>query len=168
MKLLVHSQTSTDAPWSLGNDKYLHLALYSECNYLSMLGLKLIHVSSENLKGVALYYLTLPDHAIWSTFYYRGLTSPDMDKFPVECIGGNDLSIPKRRTLKNLGMSKSFIPHFIIDAIKTRILSYFIIAPEKELFCPRSSICFMFVFFQTFLGWVDWKLKRKYAWLLNE
>ena len=33
--------------WSLGMDKLFHLTLYNECNYLSMLGLKSIHVSER-------------------------------------------------------------------------------------------------------------------------
>ena len=34
--------------WSLGMDKQFHPTLYSGCNFLSMLGIKLIHVSKRN------------------------------------------------------------------------------------------------------------------------
>ena len=34
--------------WSLGMDKKFHLTLYWVCDYLSMLGLKLIHVSKSS------------------------------------------------------------------------------------------------------------------------
>ena len=43
MKLLIHSQTSTAAPLKFGNGQVT--TLYNGCNYLSMLGLKLNHVS---------------------------------------------------------------------------------------------------------------------------
>ena len=33
--------------WSLGMDKKIHPTLYDGCNYLSMLGLKLIHISKR-------------------------------------------------------------------------------------------------------------------------
>ena len=36
--------------WSLGMDKQFHLKLYNGCNYLSMLGLKLNHVSKKGLR----------------------------------------------------------------------------------------------------------------------
>ena len=45
MKLLIQSQTSTMQPWSLGMDTLFHPKLYWECDYLSIIGLKLIHVS---------------------------------------------------------------------------------------------------------------------------
>ena len=38
--------------WSLGMDKYLHTTLYNGCNYLSMLGLKLNHVSKRGPCGL--------------------------------------------------------------------------------------------------------------------
>ena len=38
-KLLTHSQSSGHSHWSLGIDKYFHLALYWACDYSSMLGL---------------------------------------------------------------------------------------------------------------------------------
>ena len=34
--------------WSLGMDKWFHPTFYNECNYLSMLGLKLNHVSKRS------------------------------------------------------------------------------------------------------------------------
>ena len=36
--------------WSLGMDKWFHPTLYNGCDYLSMLGLKLIHVSKRGLR----------------------------------------------------------------------------------------------------------------------
>ena len=47
MKLIIHSQTSTVAPFPLGMDKKFHLPLYDICYYLSMLGLKFIHVDKR-------------------------------------------------------------------------------------------------------------------------
>ena len=37
--------------WSLGMDMQFHLTLYQACNYLSMLGLKLNHVSKRGHRG---------------------------------------------------------------------------------------------------------------------
>ena len=37
--------------WSLGMDKKFHPALHNRCNYLSMLGLKLTHVSKSRKTG---------------------------------------------------------------------------------------------------------------------
>ena len=45
MKLLIHSQTSTVAPLKLGMDQWFHPTPFWACSYLSMLWLKLIHVS---------------------------------------------------------------------------------------------------------------------------
>ena len=45
MKSLINSQTSTVVRWSLGMDKQFNPTLYNECNYLSMLCLKLNHVN---------------------------------------------------------------------------------------------------------------------------
>ena len=46
MNLIIHPQTS--AVWSLGMDKYFHPTLYSVCNYSSMLGSRLNHVSKRS------------------------------------------------------------------------------------------------------------------------
>ena len=45
MELLNHSQTLTCTHWSLGIDKLFHPTLNRVCDYLSMLGLKLIDVN---------------------------------------------------------------------------------------------------------------------------
>ena len=39
--------------WSLGMDKWFHTTLYNGCNYLSMLGLKLNHVSKRGRRKSA-------------------------------------------------------------------------------------------------------------------
>ena len=43
--------------WSLGMDKLFHPALYWACNYLSVIGLKLIHIIKETL-GVLVYSIS--------------------------------------------------------------------------------------------------------------
>ena len=47
MKLFIHSQTSAVQPLKLEMDKWFHSTLYNGCNYLSVLGIKLIHVSKR-------------------------------------------------------------------------------------------------------------------------
>ena len=47
MKLLIHSQTSTVQPLKFGNGYIISPTLYWACDYLSMLGLKLIHASQR-------------------------------------------------------------------------------------------------------------------------
>ena len=79
MKLHIHFQTSTVHALKLGNDNF-HPTLYLACDYLSMLGLKLIHV----LKGaprrcwqmlyvqiwnIALKLQKLVDHIILPAIY---------------------------------------------------------------------------------------------------
>ena len=49
MKLLIHPHTSS--PWSLGIDKSFNRTLCWACDYLSMLGLKVIRVSKRRPKG---------------------------------------------------------------------------------------------------------------------
>ena len=49
MKLLIHFQTSTVQLLMFGMDKWFHTTLYWAPDYLSMLGLKLIHVSKRAL-----------------------------------------------------------------------------------------------------------------------
>ena len=51
----IHSPTSM-VVWSLGMDKLFNLTHYNGCNYLSMLGLNIIHVSN---RGLWLYSLDL-------------------------------------------------------------------------------------------------------------
>ena len=48
MNLLIHSQISTAAPLKWEWTQF-HLTLYNEHNYLSMLGLKIIHISKRTL-----------------------------------------------------------------------------------------------------------------------
>ena len=50
VKLFIHSQTSTVAPLKFGNWKIIPPTLYNGCSSLSMLGLKLIHVSKRALR----------------------------------------------------------------------------------------------------------------------
>ena len=47
MKLLIHSLVSTVAPLKFRNVWIIHFTLYNGCDYLSMLVLKLIHVSKR-------------------------------------------------------------------------------------------------------------------------
>ena len=49
MKLRSHSQTSVVV--GLGMDEQFHLTLYDGCNYISMLRLKLIHVSKRGYRS---------------------------------------------------------------------------------------------------------------------
>ena len=44
---IIHSQTSKVHRWSLEKDKWFHPTLYWACGYLSMLGLRLIHISKR-------------------------------------------------------------------------------------------------------------------------
>ena len=47
MKLLIHSKLQRLHHWSFGMGMWSHPILYNGCNYLTMLGLKLIHVSKR-------------------------------------------------------------------------------------------------------------------------
>ena len=49
MKLLIYSQTLTVTPLELGTDNQLHLTLCNGCNYVSMLGIRLIRVHKTGL-----------------------------------------------------------------------------------------------------------------------
>ena len=48
MKLLIHSKLKRLHRWSLGMDKLYHPIPYGGCNYLSVLGLNLNHVSKRD------------------------------------------------------------------------------------------------------------------------
>ena len=57
--------------WSLGMDKYIHPTFYNGCNYLSMLGLKLNHVSKRGHRNI-IYALTkdiLTNKMHWNWFF---------------------------------------------------------------------------------------------------
>ena len=56
MTLLNHSQTPTIAPLKFGMDKRFLPSHYNGCNYLSMMGLKLIHVSKRGPWSVSCVY----------------------------------------------------------------------------------------------------------------
>ena len=47
IELFIHSQTSTIQPLKFGMDKWLYPTLYWACGYLSIRGLKLIHVDKR-------------------------------------------------------------------------------------------------------------------------
>ena len=47
MKLIIHSQTSAVQPLKFGNGYVIHSIFYKACDYLSMLGFKLNHVSKR-------------------------------------------------------------------------------------------------------------------------
>ena len=66
MKLLIHSQTSRSHRWSLWMDKWFQPGFYWAFGYLSMLGLKLIHLNQL----WPLLWLSYWYPAIWS-FQYR-------------------------------------------------------------------------------------------------
>ena len=50
MTLLIHSQTSTVQPLKFGTDVLCHPTLHWVCDYLSMYGFRLIHVSKMGLR----------------------------------------------------------------------------------------------------------------------
>ena len=55
--------------WSLGMDKKFHLTLYNGCNYLSMLGLKLNHISKRGPWRLLLaHYLAIPPQGLCNAF----------------------------------------------------------------------------------------------------
>ena len=84
MKLLIHLQTSTCNRWILGMDKWIRPTLYRACDYWSMLGLKLVHVSEGakllnpgSYRGVKRVADGL-EPMVASTGWYRGIeTSPN-------------------------------------------------------------------------------------------
>ena len=51
--------------WSLGIDKLFHPTLYWACDYLSMSGLKLNHVSKRGPRGMFLKIVLYFDNLIW-------------------------------------------------------------------------------------------------------
>ena len=53
MKSLIHSQTSTVAPLKFGNGYVISSLTLLACEYISMLGLKLIHVSERVRRPIA-------------------------------------------------------------------------------------------------------------------
>ena len=70
MKLLIHYLSIPKLHllhrWSLGMDKLFHPTLYSACDYLSMLRLKLIHVneSGPRSKNIDLALPQYSDHSL--------------------------------------------------------------------------------------------------------
>ena len=56
--------------WSLGIDKQFHPTIYDWCNYLSMLGLKLFHVSKRGHRG-PFYWHRLTEIMTWMSNYVR-------------------------------------------------------------------------------------------------
>ena len=63
--------------WSLGMDKLFHPTHYWACNYLSMLGLNLIHVSKRS-------YSSYDDLVPWCLYEYSGLS--ELNLFGTERI----------------------------------------------------------------------------------
>ena len=67
--------------WSFGIDKYVCTILHNGCNYLSMLGLKLIHVSKRVTRSIA----------VWSDCLFSGTHRYSLDTSPL-CV--TDTTIP--------------------------------------------------------------------------
>ena len=93
--------------WSLGKDELFQSTPYNWCNHLSMLGLKLIHVS---------------ERGCWDPFYWHGLTliplwmnnhipSKSWDKipYPLQNYKGGTVEVRKWRS--------NFTPYFIASVI---------------------------------------------------
>ena len=57
MKILIHSQLQRCSRWSLGRDRYFRSTLYWKYGLLSMLGIRLIHVSKRFTGASFLYYI---------------------------------------------------------------------------------------------------------------
>ena len=52
MKLIIHPKLQRFHRWSLGMDKLIHSTIYNGRNFLSMLRLKLTHVSKTSLRNI--------------------------------------------------------------------------------------------------------------------
>ena len=50
MNVLIHCQTSTAQPLKFGNWQVISSHIYNGCDYLSLLGLRLIHVSKRGIR----------------------------------------------------------------------------------------------------------------------
>ena len=81
MTLLIHSQTTTVAPLKFGNGYQFHPMLYDGCNYSSMLGLKLIHVSKRDPCSIPMDYHIQHSTGLW--FCHNTLC----ETFPVSTHG---------------------------------------------------------------------------------
>ena len=55
-EILIHSNISTAHLWSLGMDKWFHPKLYWTCDYLSMLGLELNHISKSYVQRLFMWF----------------------------------------------------------------------------------------------------------------
>ena len=69
MTLFIHSQTSTVASLKFGMGKLFHPTLYNGCNYLSILGLKLNHVSKRGYWCQSWFSWTTVEVVIWMSDY---------------------------------------------------------------------------------------------------
>ena len=73
VEILYLFQTSTVHYWSTGMDKWFHLILYNECNYLSIL--KLTHVNTKGAPGNCLLSKDIFSYSIKSIcLTYQSLT----------------------------------------------------------------------------------------------
>ena len=77
VRLFIHSLTSMVAPWRWGTNKLLHPTLNWKCDYLSMLGLKLNHISKNGAKKIrystfalclGLFWFKIHQFVIWYFF----------------------------------------------------------------------------------------------------
>ena len=62
--------------WSLGMDKLFHPALHNGCNYISMLGLKFIHVGKWNSWGLVKKF-----HVLWVNNGYNNTSDLEPSAF---------------------------------------------------------------------------------------
>ena len=64
-------------------DKWFHLTLYNRCDYLFMLGLKLIHVSKRVHGSAAKLSWQIKYHSKWTILHLYINASPDLNLTPL-------------------------------------------------------------------------------------
>ena len=103
MEIRIHSQIQRLHLWSLGMDKWFHLTIYNGCNYLSILGLKLNHVSEKGPRR--LQCTVLQKIAIKDTL------SRDNNRI-FSVVKSNQLESARQNASQHISSTKNF--HFLL------------------------------------------------------
>ena len=126
--------------WSLGMDKYFHPTLYNGCNYLSMLGLKLNHVSkwgSKSAKWDNFDWTRATLNILMQSLKYKApcITRTSV---PVVCISRTNWSLaPMKKGSNNLS-HLNFDKYFVFRNIQsTKRLNHLLAGALSTLaMCP--------------------------------
>ena len=135
IKLLIHSQTSTVQLLKFGNGKVISFDTLLACDYLSMLGLKLIY-ASVSIRG--------PRSWTSSTWFQPFTADPVVGKCQRTHLTGQGESLACARHKALFKINLPLVPHICVSESK-QMLGYCQLGPWEQTSVKFESIYNFFI-----------------------